>query len=161
MISCYEILVWSCCAGGFSRERTNLLSLHQLHRRALWVLTEAIRSHLWPGIIELDTQKKFWIHLLSHYSFVFSFCVSQLAVASPFYHSNLLVMLWQLFDTSIFFIHMQMIVILTKSVNRCFEKNPKFDMTSLLGGTDTVFSSLIHSFCWFVSLIGAVWSLLF
>ncbi|KAK6121664.1 hypothetical protein DH2020_044591 [Rehmannia glutinosa] len=30
----------------------------------------------------------------------------------------------------------QMILILTKSVNRCFEKNPKFDMTSLLGGTD-------------------------
>ncbi|XP_073222616.1 vacuolar fusion protein MON1 homolog isoform X2 [Cicer arietinum] len=45
-------------------------------------------------------------------------------------------------------IYGQMIVILTKSVNRCFEKNPKFDMTSLLGGTDTVFSSLIHSFCW-------------
>ncbi|WJX69441.1 Vacuolar fusion protein mon1 [Trifolium repens] len=43
---------------------------------------------------------------------------------------------------------MQMIVILTKSVNRCFEKNPKFDMTPLLGGTDTVFSSLIHSFSW-------------
>ncbi|XP_020202350.1 vacuolar fusion protein MON1 homolog isoform X1 [Cajanus cajan] len=45
-------------------------------------------------------------------------------------------------------IHGQMIVILTKSVNRCFEKNPKFDMTPLLGGTDTVFSSLIHSFSW-------------
>ncbi|KAM7527931.1 hypothetical protein LguiB_031341 [Lonicera macranthoides] len=42
----------------------------------------------------------------------------------------------------------QMIVILTKSVNRCFEKNPKFDMTPLLGGTDAVFSSLIHSFSW-------------
>ncbi|KAG8387672.1 hypothetical protein BUALT_Bualt02G0045700 [Buddleja alternifolia] len=42
----------------------------------------------------------------------------------------------------------QMIVILTKSINRCFEKNPKFDMTSLLGGTDAVFSSLIHSFSW-------------
>ncbi|XP_075519917.1 vacuolar fusion protein MON1 homolog [Primulina tabacum] len=42
----------------------------------------------------------------------------------------------------------QMILILTKSVNRCFEKNPKFDMTSLLGGTDTIFSSLIHSFSW-------------
>lgn len=48
---------------------------------------------------------------------------------------------------------MQMIVILTKSVNRYFEKNPKFDMTPLLGGTDIVFSSLIHSFNWFVSLI--------
>uniref|UniRef100_A0A2P2MH51 Vacuolar fusion protein MON1 homolog n=1 Tax=Rhizophora mucronata TaxID=61149 RepID=A0A2P2MH51_RHIMU len=45
-------------------------------------------------------------------------------------------------------IYGQMILILTKSVNRCFEKNPKFDMTSLLGGTDVVFSSLIHSFSW-------------
>ncbi|KAK9682974.1 hypothetical protein RND81_10G110200 [Saponaria officinalis] len=42
----------------------------------------------------------------------------------------------------------QLILILTKSVNRCFEKNPKFDMTPLLGGTDAVFSSLIHSFSW-------------
>ncbi|XP_075107660.1 vacuolar fusion protein MON1 homolog isoform X2 [Nicotiana tabacum] len=42
----------------------------------------------------------------------------------------------------------QMILILTKSVNRCFEKNSKFDMTPLLGGTDVVFSSLIHSFSW-------------
>ncbi|KAF9596595.1 hypothetical protein IFM89_012718 [Coptis chinensis] len=42
----------------------------------------------------------------------------------------------------------QLLVILTKSVNRCFEKNPKFDMTPLLGGTDVVFSSLIHSFSW-------------
>ncbi|XP_020577822.1 vacuolar fusion protein MON1 homolog isoform X2 [Phalaenopsis equestris] len=42
----------------------------------------------------------------------------------------------------------QMLVILTKSIDRCFEKNPKFDMTPLLGGTDTVFSSLIHSFNW-------------
>ncbi|KAF7805593.1 vacuolar fusion protein MON1-like protein [Senna tora] len=45
-------------------------------------------------------------------------------------------------------IYGQMLVILTKSVNRCFEKNPKFDMTPLLGGTDIVFSSLIHSFSW-------------
>ncbi|KAB5561708.1 hypothetical protein DKX38_006665 [Salix brachista] len=43
-----------------------------------------------------------------------------------------------------------MILILTKSVNRCFEKNPKFDMTPLLGGTDVVFSSLINSLSWFV-----------
>ncbi|XP_068636014.1 vacuolar fusion protein MON1 homolog [Aristolochia californica] len=42
----------------------------------------------------------------------------------------------------------QMLLILTRSVNRCVEKNPKFDMTPLLGGTDTVFSSLIHSFSW-------------
>lgn len=50
-------------------------------------------------------------------------------------------------------LHMQMILILTKSVNRCFEKNPKFDMAPLLGGTDVVFSSLIHSFSWFVALL--------
>lgn len=42
----------------------------------------------------------------------------------------------------------QMVLILTKSVDRCFEKNPKYDMTPLLGGTDAVFSSLIHSFNW-------------
>ncbi|CAA6654897.1 unnamed protein product [Spirodela intermedia] len=42
----------------------------------------------------------------------------------------------------------EMLVILTKSVNRCFERNPKFDMTPLLGGTDDVFSSLIHAFSW-------------
>ncbi|GMH10950.1 hypothetical protein Nepgr_012791 [Nepenthes gracilis] len=45
-------------------------------------------------------------------------------------------------------IYGQMILILTKSVNRCFEKNPKFDMTPLLGGTDVVFSSLAHCFSW-------------
>ncbi|KAL4576943.1 hypothetical protein LXL04_013044 [Taraxacum kok-saghyz] len=45
-------------------------------------------------------------------------------------------------------LHGQMVLILTKSVNRCFEKNPKFDMTPLLGGTDAVFSSLFHSFSW-------------
>uniref|UniRef100_A0A7N1A1D3 Vacuolar fusion protein MON1 homolog n=1 Tax=Kalanchoe fedtschenkoi TaxID=63787 RepID=A0A7N1A1D3_KALFE len=45
-------------------------------------------------------------------------------------------------------IYGQMILILTKSVNRCFERNAKFDMTPLLGGTDIVFSSLIHSFSW-------------
>ncbi|KAA3489550.1 protein SAND-like [Gossypium australe] len=45
-------------------------------------------------------------------------------------------------------IYSQMILILTKSINRCFEKNPKFDMTPLLGGTDVVFSSLIHLFSW-------------
>jgi hypothetical protein len=33
------------------------------------------------------------------------------------------------------------------------KKNPQFDMTPLLGGTDAVFSSLIHSFSWFVTLL--------
>uniref|UniRef100_A0A453PXD9 Vacuolar fusion protein MON1 homolog n=1 Tax=Aegilops tauschii subsp. strangulata TaxID=200361 RepID=A0A453PXD9_AEGTS len=42
----------------------------------------------------------------------------------------------------------QMLLILTKSVNRCFEKNPKFDMAPLLGGTDAVFRSLIRAFSW-------------
>ncbi|GJM91744.1 hypothetical protein PR202_ga08152 [Eleusine coracana subsp. coracana] len=42
----------------------------------------------------------------------------------------------------------QILLILTKSVNRCFEKNPKFDMAPLLGGTDAVFLSLIHAFNW-------------
>ncbi|KAL5220868.1 hypothetical protein ABZP36_025581 [Zizania latifolia] len=42
----------------------------------------------------------------------------------------------------------QMLLILTKSINKCFEKNPKFDMASLLGGTDAVFLSLIHAFSW-------------
>ncbi|CAA7017800.1 unnamed protein product [Microthlaspi erraticum] len=42
----------------------------------------------------------------------------------------------------------QMILILTKSIDRCFEKNAKFDMTPLLGGTEAVFSSLVHSFSW-------------
>ncbi|KAJ3676518.1 hypothetical protein LUZ60_003930 [Juncus effusus] len=45
-------------------------------------------------------------------------------------------------------IYGQILLILTKSVNRCFEKNPKFDMAPLLGGTDVVFSSLIHAFSW-------------
>ncbi|XP_039808965.1 vacuolar fusion protein MON1 homolog isoform X2 [Panicum virgatum] len=43
---------------------------------------------------------------------------------------------------------LQLLLILTKSVNRCFEKNPKFDMAPLLGGTDAVFLSLIHAFSW-------------
>lgn len=42
----------------------------------------------------------------------------------------------------------QILVILTKSIDKCFEKNKKFDMTPLLGGTEAVFSSLIHSFSW-------------
>ncbi|KAE8729496.1 class III HD-Zip family protein [Hibiscus syriacus] len=46
------------------------------------------------------------------------------------------------------FIYGQLILILTKSINRCFEKNPKFDMTPLLGGTDVIFSSLFHLFSW-------------
>lgn len=86
---------------------------------------------------------------------VSSTCVSQLAIVSFFCHSDELVMLQQLYDISLLLICVQMIVILTKSVNRCFEKNPKFDMTPLLGGTDIVFSSLIHSFSWFVSLLCA------
>lgn len=54
---------------------------------------------------------------------------------------------------SLVMVWMQMLLILTKSVNRCFQKNPKFDMTPLLGGTDAVFSSLIHSFSWLVPFL--------
>ncbi|XP_031388569.1 vacuolar fusion protein MON1 homolog isoform X2 [Punica granatum] len=57
-------------------------------------------------------------------------------------------------------IYGQMILILTKSVNRCFERNPKFDMTPLLGGTDIVFSSLIHSFSWLQVLCSKTWLIL-
>ncbi|CDY15738.1 BnaC04g15860D [Brassica napus] len=42
----------------------------------------------------------------------------------------------------------QMILILTNSIDRCFEKNANFDMAPLLNGTDAVFSSLVHSFSW-------------
>ncbi|KMZ56989.1 hypothetical protein ZOSMA_8G01360 [Zostera marina] len=45
-------------------------------------------------------------------------------------------------------IYGQVLLILTKSVNKCFEKNSKFDMTPLLGGTEDIFSSLIHAFGW-------------
>ncbi|CAN7011461.1 unnamed protein product [Brassica oleracea var. botrytis] len=41
-----------------------------------------------------------------------------------------------------------MILILTNSIDRCFEKNANFDMAPLLNGTDAVFSSLVHSFSW-------------
>ncbi|XP_020103430.1 vacuolar fusion protein MON1 homolog isoform X1 [Ananas comosus] len=45
-------------------------------------------------------------------------------------------------------IYGQMLLILTKSIDRCFEKNPNYDMTPLLAGTDLVFSSLVHAFSW-------------
>ncbi|XP_024371446.1 vacuolar fusion protein MON1 homolog isoform X2 [Physcomitrium patens] len=45
-------------------------------------------------------------------------------------------------------LHAQLILILTKGVEKCFMKNSKFDMRPLLGGTDSVFSHLIHAFSW-------------
>lgn len=48
---------------------------------------------------------------------------------------------------------MQLILILTKAVEKCFTKNSKFDMRPLLGGTEVVFSSLIHTFNWYGALI--------
>ncbi|KAH7437846.1 hypothetical protein KP509_05G092100 [Ceratopteris richardii] len=45
-------------------------------------------------------------------------------------------------------LHGQLLLILTKSLEKCFLKNAKFDLGSLLGGTQNVFSSLIHSFSW-------------
>eukprot|EP00249_Psilotum_nudum_P018101 c26640_g1_i1 orf=59-1648(+) len=43
-------------------------------------------------------------------------------------------------------LYSQLLLILTKSLEKCFLRNAKFDMRSLLGGTDAVFSSLIHAF---------------
>ncbi|KAJ7538747.1 hypothetical protein O6H91_11G062000 [Diphasiastrum complanatum] len=45
-------------------------------------------------------------------------------------------------------LHGQLLLLLTKAVDKCFEKNSKFDMRPLLGGTDVVFSSLVHAFNW-------------
>ncbi|CAM6122463.1 unnamed protein product [Calypogeia fissa] len=45
-------------------------------------------------------------------------------------------------------LHGQLLLILTNAVEKCFTKNSKFDMRPLLGGTEVVFSSLIHTFNW-------------
>lgn len=45
-------------------------------------------------------------------------------------------------------LHGQLVLILTKSLEKCFVKNANFDMRPLLGGTEAVFSSLIRSFSW-------------
>ncbi|MCO5597041.1 hypothetical protein L7F22_051115 [Adiantum nelumboides] len=45
-------------------------------------------------------------------------------------------------------LHGLLLLILTKSLEKCFVKNANFDLRPLLGGTDNVFSSLIHSFSW-------------
>eukprot|EP00850_Spirogloea_muscicola_P015500 SM000119S25643 [mRNA] locus=s119:179698:183463:- [translate_table: standard] len=45
-------------------------------------------------------------------------------------------------------LHAQVMMILTSAVDRCFLKNPNFDMRPLLGGTENSFSSLIHDFSW-------------
>jgi hypothetical protein len=44
----------------------------------------------------------------------------------------------------------QVLLILTKSVEKCFVKNAKFDMRPLLASTDSIFASLIHAFSWYV-----------
>ena len=158
-------LVWIYATGGFSCKRTNLLGLHQLYGRTLWVPQGAVGAYSWPGIIVLDlswllmcpTEK--WICFLLT-SFSSDFVFLNLLIVSVFCYWNRLVMLQRLYDTSLLLVCMQIIVILTKSVNRCFEKNPKFDMTPLLGGTELLFSSLVHSFSWFVSLLWAHFFLL-
>lgn len=45
-------------------------------------------------------------------------------------------------------LHGQLLLILTKALEKCFVKNANFDLRPLLGGTEMVFSSLIHSFSW-------------
>ncbi|GAQ89926.1 hypothetical protein KFL_005780040 [Klebsormidium nitens] len=42
----------------------------------------------------------------------------------------------------------QLISILTDSIERTFRRNQKFDVHSLLGGTEPVFASLMHVFSW-------------
>lgn len=59
-------------------------------------------------------------------------------------------MLMNLVNKVEFMLCLQLILILTKGVEKCFVKNSKFDMRPLLGGTDFVFSYLIHAFSWCV-----------
>lgn len=106
----------------------------------------------WVGCLYVPIKKMDLLFACSLFLFL-QLVFLNLLLCLFFFHSDELVMLQQCYDTSLLLVCMQMIVILTKSVNRCFEKNPKFDMTPLLGGTDIVFSSLIHSFSWFVSLL--------
>ncbi|KAL3687682.1 hypothetical protein R1sor_013991 [Riccia sorocarpa] len=55
---------------------------------------------------------------------------------------------FQLLRDQLELLHGQLLLILTRAVEKCFLKNSKFDMRPLLGGTDVVFSSLIHAFSW-------------
>ncbi|KAH9576755.1 hypothetical protein CY35_01G180200 [Sphagnum magellanicum] len=48
-------------------------------------------------------------------------------------------------------LHGQVLLILTKSLEKCFVKNAKFDMRPLLASTDSIFASLIHAFSWNVA----------
>lgn len=64
LLWCCEVLLWTCGAGGFSCERANLFSLHQLHRRTIWVIEGSIRAYLWSGKW-VSLTKKFLIHLLA------------------------------------------------------------------------------------------------
>lgn len=131
-------------SGCFSCERTHLLGLHKLHRRTLWIIKGTAGATLRSGIYPPKTG-----------NFVYSanwiMCLNRLTVVCLIFFSCPMSVEF-LSKGSLFsyiFFCMQMILILTKSVNRCFERNPKFDMTSLLGGTEAVFSSLIHSLSWY------------
>ena len=112
-------------SGCLSRERANIPGLHQLYRWNIWVFKGAVGSSLWSGN-------------------------NSTTALYPFFRNFFHVQISGSNDQNAILV-MQMIVILTKSIERCFEKNAKFDMTPLLGGTDAVFSSLVHSFSWFVS----------
>ncbi|GJP42053.1 hypothetical protein CLOM_g1649 [Closterium sp. NIES-68] len=45
-------------------------------------------------------------------------------------------------------LHKMLLMLLTSAIERSFLRNPKFDIRPLLGGTDRLFSALIHSFSW-------------
>lgn len=147
-------------SGGLPCEGSNLLGLHQLHRRALWIIKRPVGTYIWSGNLgsACNPLKYFFLSLVSSIPKWIAACLCNwviifLIVFLNSYEWN--ICFYHGFFTYLIYCHMcmQMILILTKSVNRCFERNPKFDMTSLLGGTDVVFSSLIHSFGWLVSAL--------
>lgn len=153
------MIIISPSSGCLSCEGSNLLGLHQLHRGALWIIKRPVGTYLWSGNLgsACNPSKYFFFSFVSsfwHQCCLFVQSSDRLSYCMlKFYEWNIC---WH-HGSFTYLIYcntcMQMILILTKSVNRCFERNPKFDMTSLLGGTDVVFSSLIHSFGWLVSAL--------
>ena len=127
---------FACCLSDrFPCEGTNLFSLYKLHGRVIWRTEGAIRAHVWSGASTAAFISQY------HYFFLQTFSSDYISAYMPSPS-----LYWLLSGNMI----LQLLLILTKSVNRCFEKNPKFDMAPLLGGTDAVFLSLIHAFSWSV-----------
>ena len=135
---------FACCLSDrFPCEGTNLFSLYKLHGRVIWRTEGAIRAHVWSGASTAA--------FISQYYYVFLQTLSSAYISADMPSPSLY---WLLSGNMI----LQLLLILTKSVNRCFEKNPKFDMAPLLGGTDAVFLSLIHAFSWSVRFFFFAWN---